>query len=58
MDSAYYLVQGFWKHLRIFIELTYRPLFRSILAMLVVFLSDDELIFVLLFETMISQAYE
>ena len=58
MDSGYYLVQGFWKHLRIFIELTHRRLFRSILVMLVVFLSDDELIFVLLFETMISQAYE
>ena len=58
MDSGYYLAQGFWKHLRIFIELTHRPLFRSILVMLVVFLSDDELIFILLFETMISQAYE
>ena len=46
-------------HLRIFIELTHRSATTiSVNFWLggVVFLSDDELIFLLLFETMISQA--
>ena len=41
-------------HLRIFIE----HCFGRFLVRLVVFLSDDELIFLLLFETMISQTFE
>ena len=39
-------------HLRIFIEIAHKPF----LVTLVVFLSDEELTFLLLFETIISQA--
>lgn len=43
---------GIWDQLRIFIELTHQPY----LITFVVFLGDEELNFLLLFETMISQA--
>ena len=43
---------GIWDQLRIFIELTHQPF----LVTFVVFLGDEELNFLLLFEAMISQA--
>ena len=56
MDSAYYLVKDFEKILTILLNSLTDHYFSHFLVMLVVFLSDDELIFLVLFETMISQA--
>ena len=52
--QGFTMFQGFWDYLRIFIK---NQSFGQFLVSLVVFLGDKELIFLLLFVTMISQAY-